>query len=128
MRDIRAIHNEADYEWALREVEEYFDAPPSLGSDEADRFDVLTAVIKDYENRHHQIPDVDPVEVLLFAIHNMGKTQTDLAKIVGSSPHTSEILNRKRPLTLSMIRKISDAWHLPIASLTAAYDLQRECA
>jgi HTH-type transcriptional regulator / antitoxin HigA len=128
MRDICAIHNEADYEWALREIERYFDETPEPGSDEAERFDVLAAIIKDYESQHHEIPDVDPVEVLRFAIDSMGKTQADLANIVGSRSRASEILSRKRRLTLSMIRDISVAWDIPISTLTGAYEVQREYA
>jgi HTH-type transcriptional regulator / antitoxin HigA len=128
MRDIRAIHNEADYEWALREIETYFDETPESGSDEAERFDVLAAVIKDYENQHHEIPDVDPVEVLHFAIDSMGKTQAELANIVGSRSRASEILHRKRRLTLSMIRDISASWNVPISALAGAYEVQKEYA
>jgi HTH-type transcriptional regulator/antitoxin HigA len=127
MRDIRAIHNEADYKWALREIEKYFDETPKLGSDEAERFDVLAAVIKDYESHHHKIPDVDPVDVLHFAIESMGKTQAELADIVGG-PRASEILSRKRPLTLTMIRNISAAWNLPVSALTGSYKVQKEYA
>ena len=126
MMDIRAIHNDADYAWALREIEAYFDATPEPGSAEADRFDVLAAVIKDYEDRNVTIPDADPVDVLRFAIESMGRTQADLAAIVGSRSRASEILNRKRRLTLDMIRHINVAWHLPINTLTGAYQLQKE--
>ena len=126
MMDVRAIHNDADYAWALREIETYFDSTPVPGSPEADRFDVLAAIIKDYEERHVEIPDADPVDVLRFAIDSMGRTQAELAAIVGSRSRASEILNRKRRLTLDMIRAISAAWYLPISTLTGAYRLQAE--
>jgi HTH-type transcriptional regulator / antitoxin HigA len=128
MRDIRAIHSEADYEWALREVEAYFDNTPEVGSEEASRFDVLSALISNYESQHHEIADVDPVEVLHFAITSMGRTQAELATIVGSRSRASEVLTRKRHLTLSMIRDISAAWKIPVACLTGAYELQRASA
>jgi len=128
MRDIRAIHNEADYAWALREIEAYFDDTPEPGSDEAERFDVLAAVIGAYESRYHEVPDADPVDVLRFAIDSMGKTQAELAEIVGSRSRASEILNRKRRLTLDMIREISVAWHIPIAALAGVYELKKERA
>jgi HTH-type transcriptional regulator / antitoxin HigA len=128
MKDIRAIHNESDYEWALREIEAYFDSTPAPGSSEADRFDVLTAVIKDYENRTVEVPDADPVDVLHFAIESLGRTQAELAGIVGSRSRASEILNRKRRLTIDMIRDISSGWRLPIGTLTGAYDLKKESA
>ena len=126
MMDIRAIHNEADYAWALREIEAYFDTTPEPGSASADRFDVLAAVIKDYEDRNLTLPDADPIDVLRFAIESMGRTQADLARIVGSRSRASEILNRKRRLTLDMIREISAAWHLPVSTLTGAYALLKE--
>ena len=128
LMNIRAVHNEADYAWALREIETYFDKTPTPGTKEADRFDILAALIKEYEDRHEAIPDADPVEVLHFAIESMGKTQADLGRIVGSRSHASEILKRKRRLTLGMIRRISDAWKLPVQTLTADYKLQREYA
>lgn len=128
MMDVRPIRNEADYDWALREIETYFDTLPAPGSAEADRFDVLAAVIKDYENRTIETPDIDPVDVLHFAIESLGRTQAELAAIVGSRSRASEILNRRRKLTLDMIRDISAAWHLPIRTLTGAYDLQKRSA
>ena len=127
MMDIRAIHNQADYEWALREIEPYFDHNPVPGSPEADRFDVLAALLKDYDERTFAVPDADPIDVLEFVIDSMGKSQADLAALIGR-PRASEILNRKRPLTLQMIRDISAAWHIPADTLVGSYELQGEYA
>ena len=74
MMDIRALHTDTDYDWALKEVEKYFDDIPTPGSEEADRFDVLSALIKDYEIRNMKIPDADPIDVLNFAIGSMNVT------------------------------------------------------
>jgi len=128
MMDIRAIRNEADQAWALKEIEVYFDNAPTPGTPEADRFDVLAALIKDYEDRNLAILDADPIDILHFAIESMGKTQAELATIVGSRSRASEILNRRRRLTLDMIRDISAAWRLPVATLTGAYELQKTYA
>ena len=128
MMDVRALHTEADYEWALREVESYFDNPPEPGTEDADRFDVLSALIEKYENSQYDIPSADPIDVLHFAIETMGRSQADLARIIGSRPRASEILNRKRRLTLDMIRAISAEWKLPIETLTSAYELARDSA
>jgi HTH-type transcriptional regulator / antitoxin HigA len=128
MMDVRAIHDDADYDWALKEIEAYFETIPVPGSPEADRFDVLAALIKDYENRYLDIPDADPVDVLHFAIESMGRTQAELATVLGSRARASEILNRRRRLTLEMIRDISAAWHLPIEALAGVYDLHRKRA
>jgi HTH-type transcriptional regulator/antitoxin HigA len=128
MMDIRALHTEADYEWALKEVERYFDNPPEPGTDEADRFDVLSALIEKYEDGQYAIRAADPIDVLHFAIESMDRSQADLARIVGSRARASEILHRKRRLTLHMIRAISAEWKLPIETLTSAYELAREYA
>jgi HTH-type transcriptional regulator/antitoxin HigA len=128
MMDVRALHTEADYAWALEEVERYFDNPPEPGTPDADRFDVLSILIEKYEDSRFDIPAADPIEVLNFAITSMGRSQTDLARIVGSRARASEILNRKRRLTLEMIRAISAEWKLPIETLTGAYELARKHA
>jgi HTH-type transcriptional regulator/antitoxin HigA len=124
--DIRAIHNDADYAWAMNEVRQYFDNEPAPGSPDGDRFEVLLQLIKAYEDKV-PVPAADPIEVLEFAIETMGKTQADLARIIGRN-RASEILNRQRPLTLDMIRQISAEWKLPIEALTPAYKLAREHA
>jgi HTH-type transcriptional regulator / antitoxin HigA len=128
MRNIRAIRNEADHKWALKEIESYFDRNPAPGSEAADRFDVLAALIKEYEERTVAIPDADPIDVLEFAIESIGRSQAELAEIVGSRSRASEILNRKRQLTLQMIRDISAAWHIPVEALVGAYGLRRKHA
>lgn len=126
MRNIRPLHGKNDYRWALREIERYFDKQPVSGSAEADRFDVLAALIKDYEDREEAaIPDADPVDVLQFAIDSMGRTQAELGHLIGRSRAT-EVLKRKRRLTLDMIRVISEAWNLPIETLTKEYVLETE--
>jgi len=125
MMDIRAIRTDADYEWALKEVEQYFDKVPASNTPEANRFDVLSTLIADYEKQQFDIPDADPIEVLEFAIESMGKTQAELGHLITRSRAT-EVLQRKRPLTLQMIRIISEAWHIPIAALAAPYELEKE--
>jgi len=125
MMDIRAIHSDADYEWALKEVEKYFDKVPVPGTPDADRFDVLSVLIAGYETRQFSIPDADPVEVLQFAMESMGKTQAELGHLI-TRPRATEIMNRKRKLTLQMIRIISEAWHIPIAALAAPYKIPGE--
>ena len=74
------------------------------------------------------MPGTDPISMLNFAMEDMGRSQKELADLLGSAPRASEILNRKRPLTLEMIRTISEAWHIPISALTGAYALTREYA
>jgi HTH-type transcriptional regulator / antitoxin HigA len=123
--NIRAINTEEDYNWALKEVVQYFDKPPASGTAEADRFDVLSRLIESYENQQYQIPDADPVDVLHFAIDEMGHTQAELATLIGRN-RASEVLNRKRHLNLEMIRKINAGWGIPFGALIGSYDLADE--
>jgi HTH-type transcriptional regulator / antitoxin HigA len=127
MMDVKPIHNEQDYDWAIREVTRYFEAEPVPGTDDGDRFEVLSSLIKEYEDRNFSTPHGDPIDVLHFAIESMGRSQTELAVLIGKS-RASEVLNRVRPLTLEMIRTISKEWKIPIDALTAQYKLAREYA
>jgi HTH-type transcriptional regulator/antitoxin HigA len=125
MMDIRAIKTDADYEWALKEVEQYFDNVPASNTPEAQRFDVLSTLIANYEVRRFEIPNSDPLEVLKYAMGNLGKTQADLGHLITRSRAT-EILNRKRRLTPRMAKIISEAWHIPIAALIGWYEIHGE--
>ncbi|MCP3470983.1 XRE family transcriptional regulator [Bradyrhizobium sp. CCGUVB1N3] len=127
MMDVRPLHNEQDYNWAIGEVTRYFEAQPAVGTPESDRFEVLTTLIREYEDTHYEMPHVDPVQVLEFAIESMGKTQAGLSELIGRN-RASEILNRIRPLTLDMIRKISAEWNIPIELLTPQYAMARAYA
>lgn len=124
--NIRPLRNEADYEWALSEIAPYFDAPPPLGSAEADRFDVLADLISAYESRAHPIAPLDPIETIAIYMEEYGLQRSDLARVLGSAPRASEFLNRKRPLTLAAIQKIHDAWRLPANALIQPYHLDGE--
>jgi HTH-type transcriptional regulator / antitoxin HigA len=127
MMDVRPLHNDQDYDWAIREVTRYFEAEPAPGTADGDRFEVLTTLIKEYEDKHFATRRGDPVEVLYFAIESMGRSQAELARLIGRN-RASEILNRVRPLTLDMIRTISREWNIPIDALTAQYELARASA
>lgn len=122
--EIRAIRTDEDLDWALAEIEQYFDAPPAPGTEEADRFDILTDLIEAYENREYPIEALDPIETLKVFMDIKNKKQNDLAELVGGKPRASEIMNRKRPLTLRMIQKINANWKIPAASLIAPYHLE----
>lgn len=120
--NIRPIRNDADYDWAIAEVSVYFDNPPAVGSTEADRFDVLADLIEAYENRLYPIPQLDPIDLLKAFMTDSGKSQADLAELLGARSRASEILNRKRPLTVEMIYRISTAWGLPADLLVKPYN------
>ncbi|ABL68379.1 helix-turn-helix domain-containing protein [Paracoccus denitrificans] len=121
--DVRPIRTEADYQWALAEIAPYFDNQPEPGTPEADRFDVLADLIEAYEDRHHPIPEADPVDLLKAHMEATGRTQADLGRLLGSTPRASEVVNRKRALTVAMIHKISTEWGLPADCLVRPYHL-----
>jgi HTH-type transcriptional regulator / antitoxin HigA len=117
MENVRPLHTLSDYEWALKEIETYFRDAPVLGSEEADRFEVLSILIEKFERTHYAMRKADPVEVLEFAMESMGRSRAEFAQILGSRTRASEILNRRRKLTLRMIRKISAEWKIPVDAL-----------
>lgn len=121
--DIRPIRTKADYEWALAEISPYFDNQPEPGTPEGDRFDVLADLIEAYEDRHHPIPDVEPIDLLKAHMAATDRSQADLAALFGSRPRASEVLNRKRALTVDMIHKLSSEWHIPADCLVKPYHL-----
>lgn len=121
--DIRPIRTEADYEWALAEVERYFDDEPLPGTPEADRFDILSDLIEAYEARHWTIDAPDPIAAIQLRMSMGGLVAADLAEVLGSRSRASEILNRKRPLTLDMARKLHVAWGIPAEVLIRPYRL-----
>lgn len=118
--DIRPIRTAADHAEALKEIERLWGAPE--GSAEGDRLDVLATLVEAYENRRWPIPNsADPVAVLEYAIAEMGRSQAELGRLLGSRSRASEILARKRPLTTEMVHKISEAWHIPAELLVRPY-------
>lgn len=123
MMDIRPIRTDADLAWAIGEIAAYFDNQPAPGTPEADRFDVLADLIEAYEDRHHPIPRAEPIALLRAHMEMTGRTQADLARLLGSAPRASEVLNRKRALTVDMIHRISTAWGVPADALVAPYHL-----
>jgi len=124
MRNIRAIRTEADYDAALADIEQYFLRPPEPGTEEAERFDVLANLIEAYEAKHWSIDEPDPVEAILYRMELSGYEQADLAMLLGSRSRASEILGRKRPLTLQMARKLNAIWNIPAEALLKPYRLR----
>jgi HTH-type transcriptional regulator/antitoxin HigA len=111
MTDIRPIHDERDYEAALRALDVVFDAEP--GTPEGDRLEVLSVLIEAYENERHPIPAADPIATIAFYMEQNDLTVTDLGRLFGSKSHASEVLNHRRKLSLEMIRRLADVWKLP---------------
>lgn len=119
--DVRPIRTEADYDWALKEIERYFDQEPEPGTEAADRFDVLAALIERYEAEHWPIEPPDPVEAIRHRMDASGYGQADLARLLGSRSRASEILARKRALTLEQAYKLHREWHIPAEVLLRPY-------
>jgi HTH-type transcriptional regulator/antitoxin HigA len=124
--DIRPIKTEADYEWALAEIEQYFDREPEPGTPESQRFDVLASLIEHYENRAWPIDLPDPVEAIRCRMEQSGLTQADLARVLGSRSRASEILGRHRLLTKEQAFKLHQEWHIPAEVLIQPYRLAAE--
>ena len=115
--DIRPLHSEADYDEALEKITGFFDEEPQPGTPEADQFDLLALVIADYETKHWPIDPPDPIEAIKFRMEQKGYSQTDLAQLLGSRSRASEILSRKRPLTMEMAWKLNREWGISAESL-----------
>jgi HTH-type transcriptional regulator / antitoxin HigA len=121
--DICPIRSEADYRTALNEVERLWTAEP--GSPDGDRVEVLVTLIEAYEARRHPIPAPDPIAAILFMMEQKGFTRRDLEPAIGGRGRVSEILTRKRPLTLPMIRALSALLDIPIDVLVQPYKTSR---
>ncbi len=124
--DIRPICTDEDHRAALAEVEACWGAPE--GSNDADRLDVLLALVEAYEEKRWPIGregDLDPIDVLNHAIEDFGRTQAELAELFASRSRASGGLARRRALTVDMIHKISSAWKIPADLLVRPYRTER---
>ncbi|QLE00482.1 helix-turn-helix domain-containing protein [Galbibacter sp. BG1] len=113
------IRNEKDYQKALDRLEDIFDA--KKGTDQGDELEILSILIDRYENQNFPIGMPDPIEAIKFRMEQMGMKQKDLAEVVGFKSRVSEILNKKRKLTLEMIRKLNTTLHIPTEVLVQDY-------
>lgn len=120
--ELKPIKTKAEYKAALREIEVLFEAPEK--TPEADRLEVLVMLVEKYEAQHYPIPAPDPIEFLNYAMETRGLTRKDLEPYIGSRGRVAEVLNRARPLTLAMIRRLSEGLKLPADVLIADYELR----
>lgn len=121
--ELKPIRTRKDYQAALAEAEHLWDAPAK--SAEADRLDVLSMLIESYERQHFPIPDPDPIEFLNHVMEARGLTRKDLEPYIGPRGRVADILNRTRPLTLDMIRRLADGLKLPAEVLIKPYPLRQ---
>jgi HTH-type transcriptional regulator / antitoxin HigA len=115
---LKIIKNARDHRQALTTIEKLWAAKP--GTEEHDSLEVLALLVEDYEKRTFPIEEPDPVEAIRFRLEQMGKEPKDLVPILGSRSRVSEVLNRKRSLSLPMIRKLHDALQIPFEALIPA--------
>ena len=118
--EITPIRTETDYRAALRVVSELVDQDPSPDTPEGERLDVLSTLIEAYERKHHPIDLPDPVEAIKFRMDQAGLTVKDLVPYIGSLNRVYEVLSYKRPLSLNMIRRLSEGMHIPAEVLIRA--------
>ena len=124
--DIRPIRTDEDHRAALAEIDACWGA--SEGSEEGDRLEVLVALVELYEAKRWPVETdeiFDPIDVLHYAVEEWGHTQAELAELLGSRSRASEILARRRALTVEMIHKISEAWKIPADLLVRPYKIER---
>lgn len=123
--DIKPIKTDADHEAAIREIEQLWGA--AEGTSEGDRLDILVTLAEAYEEKRWPLEELDPVEAIEAAMAHDGHSRADLAALIGKNRAT-EILKRQRPLTLPMIRRIADEWHVPERLLVKEYAVEKRAA
>jgi HTH-type transcriptional regulator / antitoxin HigA len=115
MKNIKPIKTETDYDEALAKIANLMEA--ELGTPEGDQLDVLVTLVEAYEEKQWRIDPPDPIEAIKVRMQQRGLTRHDLERVLGSKSRVSEVLNRKRPLTLTMIRRLHDTLGIPAESL-----------
>lgn len=121
--ELRPIRTRREHQAALKEAEALWDAPE--GSPAADRLEVLTLLIEAYEREHYPIADPDPIEFLQHVMEARELSRKDIEPFIGSRARVAEVLNRVRPLTLDMIRRLAAGLRIPADVLVRDYKMKR---
>ena len=121
--NIKLIHNKAAHRAALARIDALWDAPPKSAA--SDELEVLSLLVEEYEKKHVDVPQVDPVSLLHHVMEARALTRKDLEPFIGSRAHVAEVLNRVRPLSLEMIRRLAGGLNLSADLLIAGYALKR---
>jgi HTH-type transcriptional regulator / antitoxin HigA len=116
---IRPIRTETEYDEALEEIERYFENEPKPGTPVADRFELLALIVEDYERKRWPIEPPETIDAIRYRMETGGYTQADLGRLLGSRQRASDILTKKRPLTMRMAWKLYREWNIPAEALTA---------
>lgn len=114
---IKVIHNDEAHEAAVSELERIMDSDPQPGTEAFEQMELLALVIKDYETRRYRLDAPDPIEAIKFRLEQQGLTRKDLERVLGSRARVSEVLNGRRPLSISMVRNLHDALQIPVEVL-----------
>ncbi|MGA2063370.1 MAG: transcriptional regulator [Thermoguttaceae bacterium] len=118
----KLIKNERDYRRALKRAGELMDARP--GTSQGDELELLAALVELYEDQHAPLPPPDPIEAIRFRMEQAGMEPKDLVPYLGSRSRVSEVLNRRRPLTLQMIRRLHQGLGIPAEALLGEFTLR----
>ncbi len=121
--EITPIKTEANYEAALEELETLMNAKPD--TPDGDRLDVLTTLVEVWEEKHHGLEEPDPIDAILHRLEALGLVRKDLEPMIGTRARVSEVLSRKRPLTIKMIRKLNKEMRIPAEVLIRPYDVEK---
>lgn len=124
--EIKPIKNDADYQAALEEIERLFDAAPD--TPEGDRLEVMVTLVEAYEEKHYSLPMPDPIEAILYHMESRGLSRRDLEPYIGSRARVSEVLNRKRSLTMEMIRNLHTGLGITAEVLIQPYHTFKDAA
>ena len=121
---VKPIRTRKEHKEALLRVQELFDLDPKEGSAHSDELELLAMVVEEYEDLHHPIPPPDPIDAIKFRMDQMGLTDKDLDKLLGSRQRRSEIFNGKRKLSLNMIRTLHEKLQIPAETLIRDYKVK----
>jgi HTH-type transcriptional regulator/antitoxin HigA len=123
--DIKPIRTRKDHEAALKRIEALMDLEPRKDTLDGDELDVLATLVEAYEDKHFPIDPPDPIEAILSQMEQLGMDRSDLVPMIGGRGRVSEVLNKKRPLSINMIRSISVGMNIPVDVLVREYELTR---
>jgi len=120
---LKPIRNDEDYETALQEIDRLWDA--TEGTPESDTLEILVTLVEAYEKGRYELPPPDPIQAIEYFMESRGWTRKELEPLIGNRARVSEVLNRKRPLTIEMIRKLEKATAIPASILIQPYAIAR---
>ncbi len=124
--EIKPIRTKRNYEAAVKEIDRLFDAAP--GTHEGDRLEVLVTLVEAYEEKHHRISPPNPIDAIRYFMESRGLTRSDMEQYIGSRARVSEVLNKKRALTMEMVRNLHKGLGIPAEVLIQPYRIVKEAA